>query len=194
MWHRPTCGEVHIQKLLALLNHSFWGVHIVGRNQSFTSWGVHIAGRNWAFSCAVEKLSRHCPGMEYQHKRGHTSNILCKIQKITAFSAALKFAEISHTTRGATTAANGMMNVRWLSHQLPIASKPYPTTTVPTGNCRRLYPKIWPYTDHPVWTAGGDWYAQAVCTGNQVIYQGALAPHLFHWLYHCTGSATHTVL
>ncbi len=67
--------------LLALLNHSFWGVHISGRNQSFTSWGVHIAGRNWAFSSAVEKLSRHCPGMEYQHKRGYTSNILCRIQK-----------------------------------------------------------------------------------------------------------------
>ncbi len=32
------------KKLLALLNHSFWGVHIAGRNRSFTSWGVHIAG------------------------------------------------------------------------------------------------------------------------------------------------------
>jgi hypothetical protein len=54
---------------------------LLGRNQSFTSWGVHITGRNWAFSSAVEKLSRHCPGTEYQHKRGHTSNILCRIQK-----------------------------------------------------------------------------------------------------------------
>ncbi len=42
---------------------------------------AHITGRNWAFSSAVEKLSRHCPGTEYQHKRGHTSNILCRIQK-----------------------------------------------------------------------------------------------------------------
>ncbi len=69
------------KKLLALLNHSFWGVHIAGRKQSFTSWGVHITGRNWAFAIAVEKLSKHCPGTEYQHKRGHTSNILCRIQK-----------------------------------------------------------------------------------------------------------------
>ncbi len=69
------------KKPLALLNHSFWGVHIAGRNQSFTSWGVHITDRNWAFSSAVEKLSRHCPGTEYQHKRGHTTNILCRIQK-----------------------------------------------------------------------------------------------------------------
>ena len=69
------------KKLLALLNHSFWGVHIAGRKQSFSSWGVHITGRNWAFSSAVEKLSRHCPGTEYQHKRGHTSNVLCRIQK-----------------------------------------------------------------------------------------------------------------
>ncbi len=63
------------------MNHSFWGVHIAGRKQSFTSWGAHITGRNWAFFSAVEKLSRHCPGTEYQHKRGHTSNILCRIQK-----------------------------------------------------------------------------------------------------------------
>ncbi len=56
------------KKLLALLNHSFWGVHIAGRNQSLNSWGVHIAGGNWAFSGAVEKLSRHCSWMEYQHK------------------------------------------------------------------------------------------------------------------------------
>ncbi len=69
------------KKLLALLNHSFWGVHIAGRKQLFTSWGVHITGRNWAFSSAVEELSRHCPGTEYQHKRGHTSNILCRIHK-----------------------------------------------------------------------------------------------------------------
>jgi hypothetical protein len=69
------------KKLLALLNHSFWGVHIAGRNQLFTCWGVHLAGGNGAFSSAVEKLSRHCPGTEYQHKQGHTSNILCEIQK-----------------------------------------------------------------------------------------------------------------
>jgi hypothetical protein len=69
------------KKLLALLNHSLWGVHIADRNQSFTSWGVHITGRNWAFSSAVEKSSRHCPGTEYQHKQGHTSNILYRIQK-----------------------------------------------------------------------------------------------------------------
>ncbi len=69
------------KNLLALLNHSFWGVHIAGRKQSFTSWGVHITGRNWAFSSAVEKLSRHCAGTEYQYKQEHTSNILCRIQK-----------------------------------------------------------------------------------------------------------------
>ncbi len=69
------------KKLQALLNHSFWGVHIAGRKQSFTSSGAHITGRNWAFSSAVEKLSRHCPGTEYKHKRGQTSNILCRIQK-----------------------------------------------------------------------------------------------------------------
>jgi hypothetical protein len=27
---------------------------------------------------------------------------------------------------------------------------------------------------------GGDQFAPAACTGNQAIYQGALAPHLFH--------------
>ncbi len=69
------------KNFLALLNHSFWGVHIAGRKQSFTSWGAHITGRNWSFSSAVEKLSRHCSGTEYQHKQGHTSNILCRIQK-----------------------------------------------------------------------------------------------------------------
>ncbi len=54
---------------------------LLAEKQSFTSWGVHITGRNWEFSSAVEKLSRHCPGTEYQHKRGHTSKILCRIQK-----------------------------------------------------------------------------------------------------------------
>jgi hypothetical protein len=49
--------------------------------ESFTSWGVHIAGRNQAFTSAVEKLSRHCSATKYQHKRGHTSNISCRIQK-----------------------------------------------------------------------------------------------------------------
>ncbi len=74
--------QVHTsKKLLALLNHSFWGVHIAGRNQSFTSWCVHVAGGNQAFTSAVEKLSRHCPATEYQHKRGHTSNISCRIHK-----------------------------------------------------------------------------------------------------------------
>jgi hypothetical protein len=52
--------------------------------------------------------------------------------------------------------------------------------TVSAGNRPRNYPTIWPYTDCPVQTAGGDRFAQAACTGNQVIYQGALAPHLFH--------------
>ncbi len=49
-------------------------------------------------------------------------------------------------------APNGTKNVRWLSYQPPIASKPYPTITVSTGNALRNYPKIWPYTDCPVWT------------------------------------------
>jgi hypothetical protein len=63
---------------------------------------VHITGRNGAFSSAVEKLSRHCPGTEYQHKQGHTSNIfiLCRIQKIPPVNAALKFAEISPFNEG----------------------------------------------------------------------------------------------
>ncbi len=81
------------------------------------------------------------------------------------------------------TAPNGKTNVRWLSYQPPIASEPYPTITVSTGNGSRNYPTIWPYTDRPVWTAGGDWYARAACTGNQAIYWGALAPHLFLSLY-----------
>ncbi len=68
------------KKLLALLNHSLWGVHIADKNQSFTSWGVHITGRNWAFSSAVEKSSRHCPGTEYHINRGIQA-ILCRIQK-----------------------------------------------------------------------------------------------------------------
>ncbi len=42
---------------------------------------MHITDRNWAFSSAVHKLSRHCPGMEYQHKWGHTGNKLCRIQR-----------------------------------------------------------------------------------------------------------------
>jgi hypothetical protein len=33
------------------------------------------------FSSAAKKLNKHYPGMEYQHKQGHTSNILCRIQK-----------------------------------------------------------------------------------------------------------------
>ncbi len=126
------------KKLLALLNHSFWGVHIAGWNQSFTSWSVHIAGKNWAFSSAVEKLSRHCPGMEYQHKREHTSKILCRIQKHYCSP------RYHITTRGATTAPNGTTNIRWFSCQSPITSKPYPTITVSTGNCLRNYPQIWP--------------------------------------------------
>ncbi len=78
------------KKFLAILNHSFWGVHIADRKQSFTSWGVHTTGRNWAFSSAVEKSSRHCPGTEYQHKQGHTSNILCRIQKNSPCQCCIK--------------------------------------------------------------------------------------------------------
>jgi hypothetical protein len=39
MWHSPTCGEAHntSKTLLALLIHLFWGVHIAGRKQSFTT-------------------------------------------------------------------------------------------------------------------------------------------------------------
>jgi hypothetical protein len=33
-------------------------------------------------SSAVEKLIRHYPGTEYQHKRGHTSNIVQDTEKI----------------------------------------------------------------------------------------------------------------
>ncbi len=81
------------KKLQALLNNSFWGVHIAGRKQSLTSWGMHITGRNWAFSSAIEKLSRHCPGMEHQHKRRHTSNILCRIQKIYRCQRCIKICQ-----------------------------------------------------------------------------------------------------
>ncbi len=51
------------------------------------------------YGSAVEKLSIHYPGMEYQHKWG--SNIFCAREyiKINAISAALKFPKISH--RGA---------------------------------------------------------------------------------------------
>ncbi len=104
------------KKLLALLNHSFWAVHIAGRKQSFTRWGAHITGRNWAFSSAVEKLSRHCPGTEYQHKRGHTSNILCKIQKDSLCQCCIKSHwDITFQWRE-WQPPNGKMNVRWLSY------------------------------------------------------------------------------
>jgi hypothetical protein len=61
---------------------------------------VHIAGRNQAFTSAVEKLSRHCPATEYQHKWGHTSIYCAEYRKITAVSGALKYAEISHYNKG----------------------------------------------------------------------------------------------
>ncbi len=70
-------------------------------------------------------------------------------------------------------APNGLMNIRWLSYQSLVASKPYPTITVSTGNWPRIYPTIRTYTDCLVWATGGDRYAQAACTGNQEIYQGA---------------------
>ncbi len=44
------------------------------------------------------------------------------------------------------TAPNGKTNIRWLSYQPLIASEPYLTKTVPTGNRPRNYPTIWPYT------------------------------------------------
>ncbi len=71
------------KKLLALLNHSFLGVHVAGRKQLVTSWGVHITSRNWEFSSAVEKLNRRCLGTErYHHKRGHTGNIVLNTEKM----------------------------------------------------------------------------------------------------------------
>ncbi len=106
------------------------------------------------------------------------------------------------------TASNGTTNIRWLLYQPPITSKPYPTITVSTGNCPRNYPPIWPYTDRPAWTARGDRYARASCTGNQAIYWRALAPYLFRWpssfykecnmhsvvIYKGVGSKQHTPL
>ncbi len=71
------------------------------------------------------------------------------------------------TTRGATTAPKGKTNVRFLSYQPPIAPEPYPMITVSTGNCPRNYPTIWPCTDCPVWSTGGDRFTRAACTGNQ---------------------------
>ncbi len=81
MWHRPTYGEAHTQKTSGSLEPFFLGCAHFWQKAIITSWGVHITGRNWAYSSAVKKLSRHCPGTEYQHKRGHTSNILYRIQK-----------------------------------------------------------------------------------------------------------------
>jgi hypothetical protein len=78
LW-QGTDTSAHIQKTSGSLEPFFLGC--AGRNQSFTSWGVHIAGRNQAFTSAVEKLSRHHPATEYQHKRGHTSNTSCRIHK-----------------------------------------------------------------------------------------------------------------
>ncbi len=164
---------MHTSKnLLALLNHSFWGVHIAGRKQSFTSWGLNITGRNWAFSSAVEKLSRHCPGTEYQHKWGHTSNLLCRIQKNSPCQRCIKihwditfqWGERRRHQMARRMLGDFHINLQSLLSHIRI--------TVSTGNCPRNYPTIWPYTDHPVWTAGGDWYARAACTGNQAIYQG----------------------
>ncbi len=132
------------KNLLALLNHSLWGVHIADINQSFTSWSVHITGRNWAFSSAVEKSSRHCPGTEYQHKQGHTSNILCRIQKNYLCSAALKFAEISHYNKGSNNGTNGKTIVRWLSYQPPIASEPYWWSQFQQGMVQEIIQKLGP--------------------------------------------------
>ncbi len=42
---------------------------------------INSATTSSLFSSAEEKLNRHCLETEYQHKRGHTSNILCWIQK-----------------------------------------------------------------------------------------------------------------
>ncbi len=181
------------KKLLALLNHSFWDVHIAGRKQSFTSWGVHIADGNWAFSSTVEKLSKHCPEMEYQHKRGHTCNMLCGIQKYSHCQRCIKIhqditlqqGEQQRPQMAQQTLANFHVNL-----QLP------PSISHNHSFNRLLSKKLSNHsalTDHPVWTARGDQYTWVACSGNQAIYQGALAPHLFHWLYHCTQSATLTV-
>ncbi len=58
--------------------------------------------------------------MEYQHKRGHTSNILCRIQKKPPVSTALKFTEISHFNEGSD---NG---TKWQDkHQVTFISTSY---------------------------------------------------------------------
>ncbi len=88
------------KKLLALLNHSLWGVHIADGNQSFTSWGVQITGRNWASSNAVENQAGIVHEQNTNINKGKQAIYCAEYRKITAVNAALKFAEISHYNKG----------------------------------------------------------------------------------------------
>ncbi len=174
-------------KLLALLNHSFWGVHIAGRKQSFSSWGAHITGRNWAFSSAVEKLSRHCPGMEYQHKQGHTSNILCRIKENPPCQCCIRICWDITFQQGEWQwhqMARQTLGDFHFNLQLPLSH--IQQSQFQQGIVQEIIQQFSPTQivlfEPPAWT------------GNQAIYQGALAPHLFHRLYHCIRSAMLTVL
>ena len=95
------------------MNHAFWGVHIAGRKQSFTSWGVHITGRNQALSSAVEKLADIVQEQNTNINRGIQAIYCAEYSKIPPVSAALKFTEISHFNKESdmTMAPNGKMNV-----------------------------------------------------------------------------------
>ncbi len=169
-------------------------VHIAGRKQSFTSWGVHITSRNWAFSSAVEKLSRHCPGTEHQHKRGHTSNILCRIQENSPCQCCIKIRWGITFQWGEWQRhqmARQMLGDFHINLQSPLSHTRQ--SQFQQGIVQEIIQQFSP-TQIVLFEPPGDRYAQAACTGNQAIYQGALAPHLFHRLYNCTLSAMLTVL
>ncbi len=160
----------------------------------FTSWGVHIAGRNWLFARAVEKLSRHCPATEYQHKQGRASNISCGIQKNYRHQHCIKICQNITLQKGEwqqpqmarRTLGDFHINLQSplsISYDHSFNRKLFDKLSYNLALCRLSCLN----------RRGGDRYALAACTGNQAIYQGASAPHLFHWLYDCTWSGTCTV-
>jgi hypothetical protein len=78
MWHRPTCGEAHIQDTSGSLEPFVSGcAHCWQKAILYYLECAHY----WQKLSTVEKLSRSWQGTEYQHRRRHTSNILCRIQK-----------------------------------------------------------------------------------------------------------------
>ncbi len=78
MSHRPTCGGAHIQNTSGSLEPFVLGCANCWQKAIIYSLGC---AHYWQKLSTVEKSSRHCQWMEYQHKRRHTSNILCRIQK-----------------------------------------------------------------------------------------------------------------